>query len=109
MAISPKILAQTRPSAGVLTDHYTCPASTKTTTTTIAIHNTSSTEDTFKITVAPSGAADATVHELYGGAACPGNETITITIGVTLNATDKIRVHSTNGTLNFHTYGIEES
>jgi hypothetical protein len=109
MAFFPKILGQTRPAAATLTDNYTVPAATKTTVTTILIHNTSTTTtDVALVTFAPLGAADATIHQSYN-LDVPLNGTWNLTIGATLATTDKVRVKSTNGTINFTTFGIEET
>jgi hypothetical protein len=100
---------QTRPAAATLTTNYTVPAATKSTVTTMLIHNTSTTTtDVGVIKLAPLGAADATIHQVYN-IDVPLNGTWTLTIGATLLATDVLRVQSTNGTLNFTTFVIEET
>jgi hypothetical protein len=108
MAFNPKVLGQSRPLAATLTAAYTVPAVTKTTVSSIAIHNTSGTTDPVLVTVAPAGAADATVHQLLN-VNIPGDGTVILTVGITLATTDVVRVRSENGTSNFHLYGIEEA
>ena len=101
------VLFTSRPSAGVLTDAYTVASATQVVVSTLAIINTStSAADTAQVTVAPSGAADTAAHTLVPTVDIAAKSMVTMTIGITLGATDKIRVKSTNGTVNFHGYGV---
>jgi hypothetical protein len=107
MAETYKILAQAAPAAATLTNLYTVPASTSTIVSTITISNQSATADTFRISVAPGGAADATSQYIVFNATVNGNDTIGLSYGLTLSATDVIRVFSTNGTTVFQAFGVE--
>lgn len=111
MAIAPKVLAQHTPAAGgAFEDAYTVGAGVQTTVATIIAHNdgSSGTTDTAQIRVAVAGAVNALTQQLYNFNV-PDEGTVQITTGITLSATDVIRVASTNGDVNFHFYGIEES
>jgi len=109
MAITPSILAQTQPGAASLTDSYTVPGATTTTISTITACNTNAASTTFQVTVAPAGAVDANVHALYEDITIAGNDTFAATLGITLGATDVIRVESASGNVVFHIYGHEET
>lgn len=109
MTYATKILGQLNPSATTLTDLYTVPASTKTTGTSIVIANRSSSSTSFRISVAVAGAADDAKQYLYYDVAIPGNDSFTATIGITLAATDVVRVYATLATLSFNLFGIEEN
>lgn len=107
MASTPKVLGQSAPSATTLTDLYTVPAATNTVISTVICCNRGNTDTTFRISVAPAGAADATPQYLYYDETVPANDSFGITIGITLAATDKIRVYAGNGNLSFSAFGSE--
>ncbi len=107
MADSLKILGQSVPAAATLTDLYTVPASTNATISSITVCNTSATATTFRISVAIAGAASAFKQYIYYDQAIDGNSTYTATIGITLAATDVVRVYATLATLSFNAFGVE--
>lgn len=102
-----KVLAQTNPSAATLTDSYTVPANTSTVVSSIVVANRSAVATSFRISVAPNGAADSNEQYLYYDIPIAGNDTFVATIGVTLDAADVIRVRATLATLSFNTFGVE--
>ena len=107
MSVAQKDLGQSKPSAKTLTDIYTVPALTQATVSTITVCNQSATATSFRISVAPAGAADATSQYLYYDVAIAGNDTFACTFGITLATTDKIRVYNTLATLSFSVFGVE--
>lgn len=107
MPTTQKVLAQSKPSAATLTTAYTVPAATQTTVSTIVVTNQSATATSFRISVAVAGAVDTAAQYLYYDIPIPGNDTFAATIGVTLAATDLIRVYNTLATLSFNIFGIE--
>lgn len=109
MAEAFKILGQSNPIAATLTELYTVPAATKTTVSTITVCNRSATPTTFRISAAVAGNTLADTQYIYYDQAVDGNSTYGITIGMTLAATDKIRVYSTLATLTFCAFGVEVS
>lgn len=109
MASALKVLAQSAPSAATLTDIYTVPAATSAAISTIVIVNRSATATAFRIAVAVAGAADATKQYLFYDEPIGGNQTITLTAGLTLATTDVLRAYATLATLSFSAFGVEES
>jgi hypothetical protein len=107
MAETYKVLGQAKPAAATLTDLYTVPAATQTIISTIVIANQSSAADTVRVSHAPNGAADALSQYLIYGTTINGNDALPLPIGGGAQATDKIRVYSTNGTCSFTAYGVE--
>jgi len=107
MADTIKTLAQSNPSAATLTDAYTVPGSTSAVISTIAIANRSATKTKFRISVAVAGAADSNEQYLYYDINIPGNDTFVATIGISLAATDVVRVYATLATLSFNIFGVE--
>jgi hypothetical protein len=110
MATTYKILGQSNPSATTEEILYTTPSSTETIVSSIAICNQAATSATFRIAVRPS--ADATTvskHYLVYGTTVGANDTIILTMGVTLAASDKILVYPSTANISFTAYGSELS
>ena len=109
MAEAFKILGQSGPGVATLTDLYTVPAATSATVSTLTICNRSATATSFRVSVATAGAADAVTQYIYYDQSIDGNSTYAATLGMTLAATDKIRVQATLATLTFCAFGVEVS
>lgn len=107
MAQTYKVLGQLDPTAATLTALYTVPGATSTVVSSITVANRSSTPTSFRISVAVAGAADTNKQYLIYDLAIPGNDTYIATIGITLAATDVVRVYATAGTLSFNLFGSE--
>ena len=100
---------QLRPAAATTSDLYTVPAATRTVVSSIAVANDAASSTTVRVTVAPLGAADATVQRLVPDASIAANTVVAFTLGVTLKATDVVRCRSASGNVNFHLYGVEKT
>lgn len=107
MAVAQKVLGQSKPLAATLTDLYTVPALTEATASTIIVCNQSAVATSFRVSVAPAGAADADSQYLWYDVAIPGNDTFAATCGITLATTDVVRVYNTLATLSFSLFGME--
>ena len=86
MANTIKVLGQSKPSATTLTAAYTVPASTTATVSSFTVCNQSATPTSFRMSVAPAGAADATSQYIYYDVAIAGNDTFIATVGITMEA-----------------------
>lgn len=104
-----KVLAQSNPAATTLTDIYTVPGATSTIGSTLTICNKSGTARTFRVSVAVAGAADDPKQYLCYDHTIAPNDTFTMTIGMTLAATDKVRVYASTTDLSFNLFGMERS
>ena len=102
-----KILGQSAPSATTSTDLYTVPASTETIVSSLVVCNRSTSSATYRISVASDGAALANAQYLVYDATINGSETVALTLGITVNATDKIRVYASTANLSFAAFGSE--
>lgn len=102
-----KVLGQSAPGAATLTDLYTVPGATNTAVSSVTVCNRSATPTTFRLSVAPAGAADAVAQYLYYDVPLAGNDTFVATVGLTLAATDKVRCYATLATVSFGLYGVE--
>lgn len=107
MATSYKVLGQINPTANTVTTLYTVPAATQTVVSTIAVCNQSATASTFSLAVQPAGSTLAAKHYLNYLTPIPGNDSITITIGLTLGNTDVISANVGSSTISVHAYGSE--
>lgn len=102
-----KVLGQSAPSATTETDLYTVPAATETIVSTIVVTNRAATSATFRISVADNGGATANKDYLFYDAPILGNATAAFTFGISLNATDKIKVYASTANLSFNVFGSE--
>lgn len=104
-----KVLAQSAPAATTETDLYTVPASTNTTLSSIVICNRSAVAVTFRITIAIAGAVTSNAQYIYYDQPLDANSSFIATIGITLAATDKIRIYASTANLSFNVFGVEVS
>jgi hypothetical protein len=107
MATTYKVLGQSNPAATTLTDLYTVPAATQAVVSTLTIANLGSVTDTFRIAVRPAGAAVAHQHYVNYGGSINANDTKTLTLGITLAATDVVSVYAGTVNLAFNLFGSE--
>jgi hypothetical protein len=108
-----KVLGQSAPSATTNTDVYTVPAATQAVISTIAVANRAAASATYRIAIRPGGASIANQHYIAYDAAIPQTDTIALTLGITLSASDKITVYATPSTgsvgVSFNVFGSEIS
>jgi hypothetical protein len=102
-----KVLGQSAPAATTLTDLYTVPAATSVTSSSIVVCNRGTTTAKFRVSVAIAGAVDANAQYLYYDRSLPANDTFTATLGITLAATDKVRVQADTANCSFNLFGVE--
>ena len=107
MAETRKVLAQSNPNAATLTAAYTVPGSTEAIISTLTVANRSGTATSFRVSIAVGGAGDSNEQYLYYDIPIGGNDTFAATLGITLAATDVVRVYATLATLSFNLFGIE--
>jgi len=107
MANTYKTLGQSKPSAATLTAIYTVPAVTSAIISTITVCNQSAVATSFRISIAPAGAADTASQYVYYDIPIAGNDTFAITAGFGLATTSVIRVYNTLATLSFVVTGVE--
>lgn len=102
-----RILGQAAPAATILTLLYTVPAATNTTSSSIVVANQNATSIKFRVSVAIAGAADTPAQYLYFDALLSGNSTFIATVGITLGATDVMRVQTDTANVSFNLFGAE--
>lgn len=104
-----KVLGQSNPSATTATTLYTVPSATQAIVSTITVCNQAATAATYRIAVRVAGAALAATQYIAYDVSLPANATDTLTLGVTLGATDVITVYASSATMSFNAYGSELS
>ena len=109
MAVTYKVLGQLNPSATTATTIYTVPSSTSAVVSTINICNQGVATDTFRIAIRPSGATLDPKHYIAYNTSIPSYDSISLTIGVTLAATDVVTVYAGTSNLSFSLFGSEIS
>lgn len=86
---------------------YTAGASEQAVISTITIANRGTAADTYRIAVRPDGESIANQHYIAYDASCPANDTIALTLGITLNGNDVVSVYSGTTNLTFNAFGAE--
>lgn len=107
MAIVYKILGQANPSANTDTSLYTVPASTSAVCSTLVICNQAATGATFRIAVRQNGAALAAAQYISYDSTINANDSITLTIGMSLAAADIVSVRASSANVSFNLFGSE--
>jgi len=102
-----KILGQQAPSATTETDLYTVPASTEAIISSLVVCNRASTSATYRVYVAANGVAAANNQYLVYDATINGNDTVALSLGITLDASDKVRVYASSANISFNAFGTE--
>ena len=109
MATTYKILGQSNPAITSSTDLYTVPSATSAVCSTLNIANLAASSSTFRIAVVPSGSSLQAKNYLAYDTVVPANDSIGLTIGVTLGQYDKIQVYSSTVSQSFNLFGTEIS
>ena len=107
MASTYKVLAQSAPSATTNTDVYTVGSGKSAVVSTITICNRSGSSVTYRIAISIAGSALANEDYIVYDSIVPGNDSIALTLGITLAATDVVTVYASTANLSFNLFGTE--
>ena len=83
------------------------PSATEAIISTLVIANRGTTGGTYRVSVAPDGAALANSQYIAYDVTLTGNNTTALTLGITVNATDVIRVYASSADFTFSAFGSE--
>jgi hypothetical protein len=108
MATVYKVLGQVEPAATTATTLYTVPSATSTVCSTLTVCNTGL-STTFRIAVRPAGASLSDIHYIVYDNPINANDTIFLTLGITLATTDVITVYAGTANVVFNLFGSEIS
>jgi hypothetical protein len=109
MATTYKVLGQSAPSATTDTNVYTVPSATEAVVSTITVANRATSSATYRIAIRPAGATIANQHYIAYNATVLANDSIGLTLGVTLAATDVVTVYASSADISFNIFGSEIS
>jgi hypothetical protein len=109
MTTTYKVLGQLAPSANTATTLYTVPSGNSAVCSSMTICNTSGGNANVSVQVAVANAASETGQYLVFDNTVVSQDTLFMTLGVTLAATDVIRVNSTVANVAFQVFGSEIS
>lgn len=107
MATIYKVLGQSAPAATTATSLYTVPSATEAVVSTLVVANRDGAFATFRISVRPGGAAQSDEHYIAYDVTVGGGDSTTLTLGITLAATDVITVYASTENLSFNLFGSE--
>ena len=102
-----KVLGQSAPAATTNTNLYSVPAATSAVISTIVVANRVGTSATYRIAIRPAGAAIANEHYIAYDVIIGAADSTTLTLGITLAATDVITIYASTANLSFSVFGSE--
>jgi len=105
--VSYKVLGQINPAGNTLTNVYVVPAYYNSVISSLIICNQSSSSANVSIAVQPAGAAIDPKHYLVFRANVPANETIPMTIGITLGQKDILSANVASPNISISAFGME--
>ena len=108
MATTYKVLGQSAPAAITNTNLYTVPSATSAVCSTLAIAN-RGVSTTFRVAVRPAGATIANQHYIVYDSAMSAGDSVFLTLGISLAATDVVTVYAGTADLSFSLFGSEIS
>jgi hypothetical protein len=107
MASVYKVLGQSAPAATTATNVYTVPAATEAVISTIIVANRAASAANFRLSVRPGGASQANEHYIAYDVPIAASDSTTLTLGITLAATDVVTVYGSTADLSFNVFGTE--
>jgi len=102
-----KVLAQLAPSATTATTLYTVGSGKSAVISTLVVANRANTAAAYRIAVRPAGATLANEHYMAYDVTVGANDSTTLTLGITLAATDVVTVYASTANLSFSAFGSE--
>jgi hypothetical protein len=104
-----KILGQLAAASATTETVYTVGTATGTeaVVSTITVCNRGTTSTTYRLAVRPDGTAVGNNHYIAYDATVSANDTIALTLGVTMNASDILSAFAGNANLTFNAFGAE--
>jgi hypothetical protein len=110
MARSYRILGQRNPAANTLSTLYTVPTGNSAIISSITIANLNESDgvgNSFTIAVNVGGVAVSNTNYIAYRVNCPARDSITLTLGITMNAGSNISVNANSSLMSFSAFGTE--
>jgi hypothetical protein len=109
MAVVYKVLGQALPAPNVFFDMYAVPSTANTIVSTLNVCNQSVSNVTFRVAVRPANATITGKHYIVYDTPLPGQDTMALSLGMSLASTDVLTVLSFQGNVSFSAFGTEIS
>jgi len=109
MATAYKVLGHVAPSATTATAVYTVPSATSAVVSSVTVCNRATSAGTYRLMVRPNGATLANQHYVVYDTSIAANDTVILTIGLTLDADDVLEVYTSSADMSVNAYGSEIS
>lgn len=100
-----KVLGQSFPLSQTLTTLYTAPS--EAVASTLSVCNQSSAATSFRVAVRPGGEAINPKHYVAYDTAVNANDTVFLTLGMSLSGSDVVSVYATTSSISFNLFGAE--
>jgi hypothetical protein len=107
MATTYKVLGQSKPSAITATTLYTCPSATQTVISSLVVANQAAISGTYRIAIRPNGATLSGEHYIAYDAPIGANSFVSLTLGLTIDASDIVTIYSSSADMSFNAFGSE--
>jgi hypothetical protein len=107
MAITYKVLGQINPTANIATTLYTVPSGVSSLISTILVCNQANVSAKFILSIQPMGTAVTSKNYLTYNTTIAANDTIPMTLGLTLATTDVLSAAASTSNVSFGAFGIE--
>ena len=104
-----KVLGQSNPAATTATTLYTVPSSTQAIVSTIVVANLAASSTIFRIAIRVNGATLANSQYVAYDVTVGASDSTSLTLGITLGATDVITVYAATANVTFTAFGSEIS
>lgn len=102
-----KVLGQVALSAATEANVYVVPAGNSAVVSTVSVCNRSSTSTTYRLLVKVNNAATTNSQYLVFDSVAPGNDTVFLTLGLTLGAGDVLAANAAAATVSVSSFGSE--
>jgi len=106
MATAYKVLGQSHPAATTDTTLYTVPAATSAVCSTLTICNLG-VSTTYRVAIRPAGASIEDKHYIVYESSLNQYDSVMLTLGVTLAATDVVTIRAATADVSFNLFGSE--
>ena len=106
MATTYKVLGQWASTTSAVA-LYTCPSATQTIVSTLVVCNRAAAAKTYKIILRPDDETLADKHYIAFDTPLAANDSVALTLGITMNASDKLYVLGSDTNLSFSLFGSE--
>lgn len=107
MANTYKVLGQAAPAATTTTNLYTVPSAKSAVISTMSVVNRGASTESFRMAIRPAGATLDNQHWVIYDSSIAANDTLFLSIGATMAATDVLEVYNSLGNLSYSLFGTE--